>query len=80
LPYDETHKEKRWRITYTDKLGIAMNRRWTYADISFDTEIQAQNELRRILKQSNPNSSNQDYRIEPFICDVLDKPIYPYKD
>lgn len=57
-----------------------MNRRWTYADISFDTEIQAQNELRRILKQSNPNSSNQDYRIEPFICDVLDKPIYPYKD
>jgi hypothetical protein len=77
----KTHPEKRWRITYTNNLGRSFGKRFTYGQISFESEEAANAELKRILKAHNPErSSNEDYKVDSYIGQILDTPIYPFND
>lgn len=77
----KTHKEKRWRITYTNKLGIATNTRFTYMQMGFSSEEAANRECTLVIKNHDPErSSNEDYRVDSYIANMLDTPINPFKD
>ncbi len=76
----KTYKAERWKITYTNTIGKELNIRFTYGQISFDTKESAERELALILKNKKENSSNEDYKVESYIANVLIKPIYPFED
>ena len=77
----KTYKAIRWRITYTNKLGLATGHRFTYMQMGFDTEEKANRELKLIQKKHNPEtSSNEDYRVESYTANMLYTPINPFTD
>ena len=47
---------------------------------SFESEEAANRELAAINRGLKPNSSNEDYRVESYIANILDKTIYPFGD
>jgi len=76
----KTHKEERWKITYTNNLGLATNYRFVYMQMGFSSKELAEKELRLILKRKTENSTDHDYRVESYISNTLDIPINPFKE